>query len=137
MTQITLDNEDKEYILSEFEKTKKYLANEIKVMDSIKDDHMIIPTFLNQLSQRINLVIDRTFVPLDYMEGNLEDTFIRPKIIRKFISQRKEYLRMVVDELNGLSENYFSVEGAFQKDLGSTLKGLTKRLESEIDKEII
>ena len=137
MAQISLDNEDKEYILSEFEKTKKYLTNEIRVMNSIKDDHMIIPTFLNQLSQRINLVIDRTFVPLDYIEGNLEDTFIRPKVIRKFMLQRKDYLRMVIDELNGLSENYSSVEDAFQKDLGSTLKGLTKRLKSEIDKEIV
>lgn len=137
MAQITLNNEEKEYIVSEFEKTKKYLANEIKVMNSIKDDQMIIPTFLNQLSQRINLVIDRTFVPLDYIEGNLEDTFIRPKVIRKFMLQRKDYLRMVVDELNGLSENYSSVEDAFQKDLGSTLKGLTKRLKSEIDKKIV
>jgi len=135
--QIVLKKKDKEYILSEFEKTKKYLVSEMEVMDSIKDDHMIIPTFLNQLSQRINLVIDRTFVPLDYIEGNLEDVFVRPKIIRKFISQRKEYLRMVVDELNGLSENYSSVEDAFQKDLRSTLKGLTKRLKSEIDKKIV
>jgi hypothetical protein len=137
MAQITLNNEDKEYIVSEFEKTKKYLASEIEVIDSIKEDHALIPIFLNQLSQRINRVVDSTFRPVDNIEGSLEDTFFRPKIIGILISRRKEYLRMVVDELNGLSENYFSVEDTFQKDLGSTLKGLTKKLENEIDKKIV